>query len=186
MLHNVSYNFLLNRKSYQNEIWSNTSVMHDKQLTWFWLNAGDCRIVPGSFTILLKWQYSKIWPFLIVLYSPFQKNETLESLHIRLLSNWGRLLEKNLDSSPSLPNCSKYYWKLLYLLLSINWPSLVISWYVVQKIYSKMHLVWCTNTHRDVTDLVNHWMVKNTKTWIFWEWNIIFLRNKKILNLCFR
>ena len=31
-------------------------------------------------------------PFLIVLYSPFQKNETLESWYIWLLSNWGRLL----------------------------------------------------------------------------------------------
>ena len=26
----------------------------------------------------------------------------------------------------------------------------------------------------------------NTKTWISWELNIVFLRNKKILNLCFR
>ena len=49
-----------------------------------------------------------------------------------------------------------------------------------------MHLVSCTNTNRDVTDLVNHGMVKNTKTWICWERNIIFLRNKKILDLCFR
>ena len=57
---------------------------------------------------------------------------------------------------------------------------------MIQKIYSKMHLVSCTNTHRDVTDLVNHGMVKNTKTWISWEWNITFLRNKKILNLCLR
>ena len=31
-------------------------------------------------------------PFLIVLYSPFQKNETLESWHIWLFSNWDRLL----------------------------------------------------------------------------------------------
>ena len=31
-------------------------------------------------------------PFLIVLYSPFQKNETLESWYNWLLSNWGRLL----------------------------------------------------------------------------------------------
>ena len=31
-------------------------------------------------------------PFLIALYSPFQKNETLESWHIWLLSNWDRLL----------------------------------------------------------------------------------------------
>ena len=60
------------------------------------------------------------------------------------------------------------------------------SWVVVQKIHSKMHLVSCTNTHRDITDLVNHGMVKNTEAWISWEWNIIFLWNKKILNLCFR
>ena len=31
-------------------------------------------------------------------------------------------------------------------------------------LYSKMHLVSHTNTHPDVTDLVNHGMVKNTKT----------------------
>ena len=49
-----------------------------------------------------------------------------------------------------------------------------------------MHLVSCTNTHHDVTDLVNHGMVKNTKTWISWERNIIFLWSKKILNLGFR
>ena len=27
-------------------------------------------------------------------------------------------------------------------------------------------------------------MIKNIKTWITWEWNITFLRNKKILYLC--
>ena len=98
----------------------------------------------------------------------------------------GFQIEKDLESSPSLPNCSKDYWKLLSLLTSINWPSLMASWFAVQNIYSKMYPVSCTNTHRDVTDLVNHGMVKNTKTWISWERNIIFLRNKKILNLCFR
>ena len=49
-----------------------------------------------------------------------------------------------------------------------------------------MHPVSCTNTHRDVTDLVNHVMVKNTKAWIPWEWNIIFIRNKKNFNLYLR
>ena len=72
------------------------------------------------------------------------------------------------------------------MLISINWPSLVTSWVVVQKTYSKMHIVLCTNTHYDVADLVNHGMVKNTKTWISWERNITFIRNKKMLNLCFR
>ena len=31
-------------------------------------------------------------PFIIILYSSFQKNELLEPWHIWLLSNWGRLL----------------------------------------------------------------------------------------------
>ena len=59
------------------------------------------------------------------------------------------------------------------------------QWVMAQKIYSKMYPVSCTNTYHDVRDLVNHGMVKNTKTWISGEWNIISLRNKKVLNLCF-
>ena len=42
-----------------------------------------------------------------------------------------------------------------------------------------MNPVPYTNTHNDMTDLVNHGLVKNTKTWTSWEWNITFLRNKK-------
>ena len=98
-------------------------------------------------------------PFLIVLYLPFQK---MNHCNPGIFGYWvigeGCYIEKELESSPILPNCSKDYWKLF------NWPSLVTSWFLVQKIYSKMHLVSCTNTHRDVTDLVNHGMVKNTKT----------------------
>ena len=95
-------------------------------------------------------------------------------------------MEKDLEPSPSPPNCSKGYWKLLPLLLSISWPSLVTSWVVLQKIYSKMYLASCSNTYHDVTDSVNHGMVKNTKHWISWERNIIFIWNKRILNLCLR
>ena len=57
---------------------------------------------------------------------------------------------------------------------------------MVQKVHSKMHSVAYTNTHHDVLDLVNHGMVKNTKTWICWKRNITFLINKKVLNLCLR
>ena len=95
-------------------------------------------------------------------------------------------MEKDLEPSSCPPNCSKDYWKLMPLLTSINWPSLVASWVEVQKIYSKVYLVSCTDTHRDVTEFVNHGIVKNTKTWISWEQNTIFLQNKKILNLCLR
>ena len=51
---------------------------------------------------------------------------------------------------------------------------------MVQKMYPKMHPVPCTNIHHDITDLVNQGMVKNTRTWISWEWNITFSWNKKI------
>ena len=46
-----------------------------------------------------------------------------------------------------------------------------------------MHTVTCSNTHYDVTDLVNLEMVKNAKTWLSWERNITFLQNKKIISL---
>ena len=60
-------------------------------------------------------------------------------------------------------------------------------WVAVQKIYSKMHPVSCTNTHHDVIiDLVNHGMFKNARTWISWEWYMTFLWNKKILDLRLR
>ena len=49
-----------------------------------------------------------------------------------------------------------------------------------------MHLVSGTNTHHDVTDFVNHGMVKNTKTWLHEEWNITFPQNKKILEMYLR
>ena len=95
------------------------------------------------------------------------------------MSNW----TWNLDPVLKFSKDSR---KLLPLHISINWPSLVGYWVVVQKIYSKMHPASCTNTYHDVTDLVNHRMVKNTKTWISLERNIMFLRNKKIPNLCLR
>ena len=54
----------------------------------------------------------------------------------------------------------------------------------VQKIYSKKYSALCTNTHHDITDLVNHGFVKNTKTRISWEQIITFLKNKKKFLIC--
>ena len=77
----------------------------------------------------------------------------------------GSCIEQDLELSLISPsNFSNDSWKLLPLFTSISWPSLVTSWVLVQKIYSEMHTVSCTNTDHDVTDLVNHWMVKNMKT----------------------
>ena len=42
-----------------------------------------------------------------------------------------------------------------------------------------MHPVSCANTH-DVTDLLNHGMDENTKTWISWEQKF-FYKVKKFL-----
>ena len=47
-----------------------------------------------------------------------------------------------------------------------------------------MYPVSGTNTHHDITDLVNHGVVTNTKTWRSQEWNITFLWYKKIRNMC--
>ena len=53
-------------------------------------------------------------------------------------------------------------------------------YFVVIERKKKKHLVSCTNTHHDVTGLVNHGMVKNTKTGISGGQNITFLQNRKI------
>ena len=87
---------------------------------FFWLSAEDWELFPDPFLILLKWQQSEIWLFLIAVIYHFQlshiqisKNETLESWHNCLLSNWS-ILEQ---LSPSPPNCSKDFWKLLTLFI---------------------------------------------------------------------
>ena len=94
---------------------------------------------------------------------------------------YGRV--KDMELSPSPPNYLKDSWKLLLLLISINWPSLVTWWVVNQKIYSKMQPISITNTH-DITYLLNHGIAKNTKPWMSWEQN--FYKEKKILDLCLR
>ena len=53
---------------------------------------------------------------------------------------------------------------------------------MVQKIYSKMYLVSCTNTHRDVIDSVNHWMVKIQK--LEYLENVKFFYEIKELLIC--
>ena len=55
------------------------------------------------------------------------------------------------------------------------------SWVVVQKIYLKMYLVSCTNTHQDVTDSVNHGMVKIQKFEYLENGTQFFYEIKKIL-----
>ena len=44
-----------------------------------------------------------------------------------------------------------------------------------------MHLVSCTNTHRDITDLVNHGMVKDKKLEYFENGTQFFYKIKKFL-----
>ena len=80
------------------------------------------------------------------------------------MSNSSRLLNwKGPETYPSSPIYTKDSWKLLPLHISNIWPSLVTQWVAVQKIYSEMHPASFTNTDHDVTDLLNHGMVKNTK-----------------------
>ena len=109
----------------------------------------------------------------------------MKAWNLAIIGYWvigtGWYIEKALELSPSPPNLWKDSWKLLPFFISINWLNLITERVVVQKIYSKLHPVSCTNIHRDVTDFVNREMARNTKTWIFRERNIIFLKKKKFL-----
>ena len=65
--------------------------------------------------------------FLIVLYSPFQKK--MEHWNLAMFGYWvigaGCQIEKDLELSCSPQNCSKDFWKLLPLFISIDLPSMV-------------------------------------------------------------
>ena len=69
-----------------------------------------------------------------------------------MLLNW-----KGPELSPSPQNCSKDSWKLLSLFIS-KFGNLMSCG--LKDIFKN---VSCTNIHHDITDLVNHGMVKNTK-----------------------
>ena len=79
-------------------------------VTCFWLIARDWKLIPGP-----SMTNSKIWPILLVdlyqLWVPlihlFQKNETLESWHSWLLSDWSRLL--NWKGAGTYPQSSKLF-----------------------------------------------------------------------------
>ena len=68
-------------------------------------------------------------------------------------------------------------------------PCLYLSIYQVWWLNELWFRRYTENTpslmYQYVTDLVNHGVVRNSKTWVAWEWNTIFLLNK-ILNLCLR
>ena len=79
--------FLLNSKSYQNEISSNTSELYDKNsnkfLTKYWRLETSSRLF-YDFIKMTIWQDLTIFngghiPFLIDTYLPFKKIKTLES-----------------------------------------------------------------------------------------------------------
>ena len=60
-------------------------------------------------------------PFLILSYSPFQKNETLETWHKRLLSNWNRLLNwKGPGAYPQTSKSFKRFQRNIVVYLSVD------------------------------------------------------------------
>ena len=73
--------FLLNPKYHQNEVWSN--ILKQTFLACFWFNAEGCKLVPGPFMIIMKWQYNEICQFLVAdiyhfylpLIHPFKKTK---------------------------------------------------------------------------------------------------------------
>ena len=65
-------------------------------LTCFWLNAGDWKLIPGPFMILLKRRHSDIWPFLIAdiyhfkcpLFTFSKKKKKNETWNLDIIGYW--------------------------------------------------------------------------------------------------
>ena len=107
-MRNISYLFLA-------ECWR---LETNSRLFYFFIKLK----IKQDLTIFNGWHL----PFLIVPYSPFQKDDTLESWHNLLwVIEAGFSIKKNLELSPTPPTCSNDSWKLFRLTISINWPSLV-------------------------------------------------------------
>ena len=75
-------------------------------------------IIKQDFTIFNSWHLQ----YLIVLYSPFQKRETLESWHNCLLSNWSSLL--NWKEPETYPRSSKLLKRFLKIISIAYIPQL--------------------------------------------------------------
>ena len=125
--HNISYSRFLNQR-----IWILSTI--NLKLTCFWVKAEGWKQVPGPFMILLKWQYSEIWPFLIVdiyhfWFSLMHFFKKLKHCNLYIIDYWVTgawcYIEKDLEISPSTPNCSKDISELMPLFISVNWQSLV-------------------------------------------------------------
>ena len=91
---------------------------------------------------------------------------------------YGRV--KDMELSPSSPNCSKDSWKLLLLLKSINCSSLVTWWVVIQKCILSHVLILMTS---QICQIMGWLKIQKLE---YHENRTTFLRSEKILNLCFR
>ena len=114
----------------------------------------------------------------------FTFSKKMKHWNLDIIGYWviwaGCYIKKTWNLAPVLQIVQKIpenYCPCLYLLIGQVW-WLNELWF---ETYIQKCTVLCTNTCHDVTDLV-----KNTKTCISWEWNTMFLQNKKILNLYIR
>ena len=119
-------------------------------------------------------------PFLFSNIHPFKK---MKHWKLDIISYWligaGCLIEKGLELSPSPPNHSNDFRKILTLLIStINCDSKHIFKNAPCLMYQ--YSSW---RHRFVKSR-DGWKYKNLN--ISWEWRVTFLWSKKIHNLCLR
>ena len=126
MLHNASYTYF-----YFFWILSPTKIkfgqilvccvtnISDMFLAEYWRLKTSCRLFYDYIKIIILQDLAIFngWyiQFLIALYSPFQKNETLESGYISLLRTWGRLL--NWEGHGIWPQSAKLFKILLKIIV---------------------------------------------------------------------
>ena len=83
----------------------------------------------------------------------------------------------------STSNHTKHFLTVLYMAITVRWPSFMTIWYLIQKIYSKMLSTSCVNSHHDVRALEVNGIDQNIKNQISHEQIMTLPWNKK-LDLC--
>ena len=131
--------------------------------TCFWIDSERWKLVPGLSMILTKWQNNKICSLFVVAIYPGHppKERKTGNFPLLVLEQLNQLkLKKGWKLSPSLKNDSKYFRKLLPLIISISWPNFLAKWAIlwfqryIQKTFSHVPTLIKTSFPLDMYQVI--------------------------------
>lgn len=131
--------------------------------TCFWIDSERWKLVPGLSMILTKWQNNKICSLFVAAIYPGHppKERKTGNFPLLVLEQLNQLkLKKDWKLSPSPKNDSKYFRKLLPLIISISRPNFLAKWAIlwfqryIKKTFSRVPTLIKTSFRLDMCQLI--------------------------------